>query len=397
MADIKVLMLTHNYPRYEGDFAGIFLKLLAERLCHFGIQPVILAPYDNGSPEYEVINGVTVYRFRYAAREEDHTIAYRGNMHQLVLGSVGGIFKFKNFLNRWRKAAFDVIEKEQIELVAGHWLIPAGIVMKTIYRKTRLPMILSSHGTDIRLMRKYFKVVYRYLKSFCHVLGSWTVVSSFLREGIVRMDRSLSDIIEVVPMPHDETIFYRDENIRREENQIVSVTRFTDQKRVDKLINAMALLNERKPEVKLVLYGTGPLEMNIRQQIERFGLTDVVTINQPVPQEQLRTIYNRATMVVLNSFEEGFGLTLSEAMLCGAPVIGAASGGITDIIDDEKTGLLVPLDNPEKLALAMERLLDDKELAVRLAQQGQQFAESNYTSEKTAERYAAIIKKALDN
>lgn len=395
MADIKILMLTHNYPRYEGDYAGIFIKLLAEKLCSFGIKPVILAPYDKGCTEYEMINGVTIYRFRYADRDEDHNIAYRGNMHQLVLGSVNGIFKFKSFLNRWRKAALDVIEKEQIELVAGHWLIPAGIVMKTIYRKTRLPMILSSHGTDIRLMRKYFKVVYRYLKSFCHELSSWTVVSNFLREGIVKMDRSLAGVIEIVPMPHDETIFYSDETITRNDNLVVSVTRFTDQKRVDKLIQAMALLNEQKPAAKLALYGTGPLEDEIKNLVKRFGLEKIVSINKPVPQEQLREIYNQATIVVLNSFEEGFGLALSEAMLCGAPVIGTQSGGITDIIEHEKTGLLIPLDNPEKLAQALGRFFDDKELRLRLARQGQAFAQLNYTSEKTAERYAGIIKKAL--
>lgn len=397
MAEIKVLLLTHNYPRFEGDFAGIFLKLLAEKLCALGIQPVVLAPYDSGCAEYEEINGVKIYRFRYAQREEEHTIAYRGNMHQLVLGSVSGIFKFKNFLNRWRRAAFEVIEKEKIDLVAGHWLIPAGIVMKTIYRKKRLPMILSSHGTDIRLMRKYFKVVYRYLRTLCHNLSSWTVVSNFLKEGIVAMDRSLDTVLEVVPMPHDETIFYRDDNIKREENLIVSVTRFTDQKRVDKLIQAVALLNDRNIDFKLLLYGTGPLEIEIRSLIARFGLEQKVTINPPVSQKELAVIYNKATVVVLNSFEEGFGLALSEAMLCGAPVIGTASGGIKDIIQQEQTGLLVPLDNPNELSDSLERLLKDSALRHKLAQQGQAFAQNNYTSEKTAERYAAIIKNAFSS
>ncbi|HKK21919.1 MAG TPA: glycosyltransferase family 4 protein, partial [candidate division Zixibacteria bacterium] len=167
MADpIRLLMLTHNYPRFRGDFAGVFIALLAKRLLEFDIQPVILAPHDPGAPEFEETDGIRVYRFRYAQKDEDETIAYRGNMHKLVLGSVSGIFKFKQFLDRFRGAALKVIDEEQIDIVAGHWLIPSGIVMRTIMRKRNLPMIMSSHGTDIRLMRKYFRVTYRYLRTF---------------------------------------------------------------------------------------------------------------------------------------------------------------------------------------------------------------------------------------
>ena len=62
--EIKLLILTHNYPRYKGDYAGIFISLLARNLLKYGIKPIILAPHDPGSEEYEIIDGVTIYRFR---------------------------------------------------------------------------------------------------------------------------------------------------------------------------------------------------------------------------------------------------------------------------------------------------------------------------------------------
>ena len=86
-------------------------------------------------------DGVKIHRFRYAAREEDETLAYRGNMHQLVLGSVSGIFKFKQFLDAYRAAAFRLIDAEGVTAVAGHWLIPSGIVMKSLHARFGLPMI----------------------------------------------------------------------------------------------------------------------------------------------------------------------------------------------------------------------------------------------------------------
>ena len=129
---IKLLMITHNYPRFEDDFAGNFIALLARKLLQFEIQPIVLAPHDPGAKEYEIIDDVIIYRFRYAANDDDENIAYRGNMHKLVLSSISGIFQFKNFLDCFRKAAFEIIEKEKIDIIAGHWLIPAGLVMKSI-------------------------------------------------------------------------------------------------------------------------------------------------------------------------------------------------------------------------------------------------------------------------
>ena len=387
-------MLTHNYPRFKGDYAGVFLSLLAKKLHHFDIEPIILAPHAPGLKECEEIDGVKIYRFRYA-EDENEVIAYQGNMHKIVLGSVSGIFQFKQFLNAFEKNTLTIIEKENIQLIAGHWLVPAGIVMKSLAKKTNIPMILSSHGTDIRLMRKYFAVLYRYLKNFCLTLKSWTVVSSFLQNGILEMDNRLDNILEVLPMPHDESIFYKDDTIERDENLIVAVTRFTDQKRVDKLIQAFALASEKNSLLKLKIYGAGQQQSEIEALINKLGLTEKSTIHAPLPQDELRKVYNQASIVILNSFEEGFGLALSESMLCGAAVIGTESGGITDIIQHEKTGLLVPIDNPEKLSDAILRLSEDKQLRENLSKNGHDFATSTYQSKPLAGRYAEIIKEAL--
>ncbi len=362
---IRLLMLTHNYPRFRGDFAGVFIALLAKRLLEFDIQPIILAPHDPGAAEFEEIDGIRIYRFRYAAKDEEETIAYRGNMHKLVLGSVSGIFKFKQFLDRFREAAFTVIEKEQIEVVAGHWLIPSGLVMRTIMRKRNLPMIMSSHGTDIRLMRKYFRVTYRYLKTFCANLKRWTVVSNFLKEGIVDLDPRLRDKIEVLPLPHDEELFYRDEGIKRDDSLVVAVTRYTGQKRVTNLIKAFALVAERHKTARLALYASGPMKPDVEALIEKFGLQSRVTLHPPVTQDELRSVYNTSSIVVLNSFQDGFGLALSESMMCGAAVIGTDSGGITDIIRHGERGLLVPLDDNSALADAILLLLNESANARR--------------------------------
>ncbi len=391
---LRLLVLTHNFPRREGDHAGVFIKLLLKHLIPHGIVPVVLAPHDPGAAEYEELDGIKVYRFRYADRDQDEDIAYRGNMQQIVLGSVGGVFKFKRFLDRWRRAALELIDNENIDIVSGHWLVPSGNVMKTIAAKTDLPMVMSSHGTDVRLMRKYAGATYRYFKSFCRGLYRWTVVSNYLRETILSFDPKLENILEVLPLPHNEVIFYNDSAIQRNPNVVVAVTRFTRQKRVDQLIKAFALVTESQPGAKLEIFGGGPLEHDIRELIDKFGVGEHVTVNKPVSQEELRRVYNRAGIVVLNSVEEGFGLALSEAMLCGAAAVGAASGGITDIIEHNKRGLLVEPDNVSALSDAILSLLKDPSLRDRLADAGEAFAREHYASKPLADRYAEIVKSA---
>ncbi|MFQ6007385.1 MAG: glycosyltransferase family 4 protein [Candidatus Zixiibacteriota bacterium] len=392
---VRLLILTHNYPRYDGDYAGVFISLLARRMADHGIEPIVLAPHDRQIEEFEVVDGVKIYRFRYADKPEAEDIAYRGNMQQLVLGSLSGALKFRRFLRCWCLAAFQVIEKERIQVVAGHWLVPTGMVMKTIAAKQPLPMILSSHGTDIRLMKKHGRFVFRYFRKFCASLKKWTVVSSFLKDQILSLDRSLTDIVEILPLPHDETLFYKDSGIQREPNLIVSVTRFTEQKRVDYLIKAFAEVKAINPYARLEIYGTGPRQSEIERLIEEREIKTHVTIFSPVPQEKLREVYNRATVVVLNSYQEGFGLVLSEAMMCGTAVIGTASGGIPDIVKDEETGLLVPLDDSTRLAEAILRLLNNPSLRQKLADNGYHFARANYASDPLAKRYAQMVRESL--
>ncbi|UCD62896.1 MAG: glycosyltransferase family 4 protein [Candidatus Zixiibacteriota bacterium] len=391
---IKLLMATHNYPRFAGDFAGVFVSLLAKRLKDHDIEPVVVAPHAPGLAEYEQMHGVKVYRFRYAKDEKNENLAYRGTMHKLVLGSATGVFRFKTFLDCFRHAAGRVIEDERINVLSGHWLIPSGMVLKTVNRRLRLPVLMYSHGTDVHLTRKYFGVGYRYLADFCLGLRHWAVVSSFLREEIVSLDPRLEGIVEVLPVPHDEQVFFKDDSVVPDPDLVVAVTRFTEQKKVRELVRAMALLGEKRPNARLELYGSGPMQAEIEQLIAKLGLRQAVSIHGPVSQEKLREVYNRASVVVLNSVNEGFGLALSEAMLCGTAVVGADSGGITDIIENEKRGLLVAPNNIEHLSEALLRLLTDPALNERLARAGHAFAAENYASRKLAGRYADIIKSA---
>lgn len=388
---MKLLIVTHNYIRAEGDFAGVFLHLMARKLSENGVEVHVVAPHDAAIAEYEEIGGVKVYRFRYA-RDDKETLAYRGDMHRQVIRNPLKLFRLWRFLRASYKLCCRVIEREKIELVSVNWLIPNGIVGGWLRKKygERIDLLLSSHGTDIRLLVR-FPIMLAFLKRTIRQARRWTVVSNYLKELIVGKDAEAAEKIEVLPFPSDETIFYPDDAIEKDADLVVAVARLTKQKRLSYLIAAIKSLVENRPGIKLNIYGGGPEKGNLEREIDDFGLVGRVRILKPIPQSVLREVYNRASVVVLNSVGEGFGLALVEAMLCRTAVVGTRSGGITDIIDEDENGLLVAPDDVEELAGAIERLLGDKALRERLAGAGYKKAREWFSSEGASRQFRQLI------
>jgi len=389
---LKVLFITHNYIRHKSDFSGVFLHLLAKKLIEQQIEIFVVAPHDAGLPEYEEIDGVKIYRYRYADKNGE-TLAYRGDMHRQIFSNPFKLFRLRRFLKESFRLACSIIEKEKISVVSIQWVIPNGVVGRWLKRKYggRIKLFFSSHGTDVRLLTR-FAFLMTYLKATLLKSDGWTVVSSFLKKLIVDKYPKLESKIIIAPMPNDEQHFCPNENIKKEDNLLVAVSRFTVQKRLDYLIKAIDILNKKNTAVRLEIYGTGPERENLKNLIEESNLSEVVRLKEPVNRELLKTVYNRASMIILNSYNEGFGLVLTEAMLCRTAVIGSDSGGISDIIKHEQTGLLVPQDNAEELAKTILRLVEEKPLREQLAEAGYHKALEKFSSGSAGRQFAELFR-----
>lgn len=389
---LKLLVLTPNFPRWKGDFAGVFLVRLLAGLRERGIDPIVLAPHTQGAAEREIVEDIEVIRFRYD-RDENETIAYTGAM-QKQLGSIGGLLAFRRFLAAWTSQSQTIIKEKQIDLIAGHWLVPTGFVMSRLARRNDIPMILSSHGTDLRLASKAPKVVSLLVSGMWRKLESWSTVSTYLADIAKRIHLPNSGQIDVLPLPMNDALFSPSESVPRDRNLVVAVTKFTTQKRVDQFIRSIDQVRKQNNAVRADIYGTGPDKDSLQMLITNLGLEQTVRLHDPVPQEKLVEMYRRAGLVVLNSVEEGFGAVLVEAMLCGTTVIGTNSGGIPDIIEHEKSGLLVPPDDISSLAAAILRVISDSELANTLGRSGRERAVTHFSSEVLIGKYADLIRAA---
>jgi glycogen(starch) synthase len=141
--------------------------------------------------------------------------------------------------------------------------------------------------------------------------------------------------------------------------QLVCLGRLVRDKGFDVAIDAMVPLRRLLPAVRLVVAGDGPEAPGLRDRVCRLGLGDCVAFVGAVAPADVPALLERASVIVIPSRAEGFGLVALEAAAVGRPVVATRIGGLPEVLDAEKTGLLVEPDQPAALAHAVFRLLSD--------------------------------------
>ena len=273
--------------------------------------------------------------------------------------------------------------------IHAHWWMPGGWAARKAARRAGVKFILTSHGTDIRMLedQRWLRLSARRVFRAAHEV---TMVSTWLKDQTARWFPETARKASVLPMPVDAGPFVPGAQPKNEIPIVLSVARFTQQKRLFDLMDAAEILKSRGRPLRFRLVGEGPLEKELHDRKFVKNLADEVTLVPTMSPKELAAEYQQADMVVLCSENEGFGMTLVEAQLCGRPVIGTRSGGITDIIEDSVTGLLVDLGRPEKLADAIEYLLVDVPERQRLGQLGLHSAQSRFDPAQVAQQFIIL-------
>jgi D-inositol-3-phosphate glycosyltransferase len=128
---------------------------------------------------------------------------------------------------------------------------------------------------------------------------------------------------------------------------------------------------------------------------DELGLEGVVRAERPVPHERLRDWYVAADVVAVPSRSESFGLVALEAQACGTPVVAAAVGGLTEVVDDGVSGLLVDGHDPSRWAAVLGDLLDDPERRAALGGGARRHAE-RFSWDRTASETSAVYRRAIE-
>ncbi len=229
--------------------------------------------------------------------------------------------------------------------------------------------------------------------------------SRYVVERIVAVFPELAERCAVVPNGVDAQRFANGSpDGTNGHSELLFVGRVSPEKGVHTLLEAFALLARKRDDCRLRIVGplaAAPAEFIARicepvlaERLERCYRADYhaalramaescgpqrVELSGPRPHEQLPQLYRRARVLINPSLSEAFGMSLIEAMAAGRPVVATRVGGMTEIVADGQSGLLVQADRPQSLAQAIERLLDDPALCEQMGRTGQRHVQRRYT------------------
>lgn len=386
---MRVLFLTHAYPRSTGDAAGSFVLRLARALREQDVEVEVVAPAAEGLASHDAFEGVPVERFRYAPRRYE-SLAYTGTMAEQVQASWSARLSLVGFLGSEFTSAVRARRRFEPQLVHAHWWFPNGLAGTWVARLGHIPLVTTFHGTDIRLARGV-PAARPLLRHVVRHSARITAVSHWLaREAAALLPGGAMPT--VAPMPASTDLFHPDGGPRGD--RLLFVGRLKKQKGVAHLLRALSLM---RAAVALDIAGTGEEEASLRQLAASLGLSDRVRWLGQQSQEGLAELYRRAAAVVVPSIDEGLGLVAVEAQLSGVPVIGADSGGLPDVIHHERTGLLVAPGDPAALAAAVDGLFAREDRGLAFGEAGRMYALATFAPESAARRYAEVYRSAAGN
>jgi glycogen synthase len=356
-------MLSWEYPPLiEGGLAR-HVRKLSEGLATEGTELHVLTRGDEAMPPDEEVEGVVVHRVREPRRPRDlgEFVAWIEHMNADMLA-----------------AGVELGDGLEFDLVHGHdWLVASA--GDHLAKRFRCPLVVTIHATEFGRHQGW---VHAHPQSYIHGVERWMAnradrviaCSAYMREHVADIYGLDERRIAVIPngidpldlQPVDDLETLRARFAAPDEKLLLLVGRLVYEKGFQLALDALPGLIERVGGVRFLVAGSGTAEADLRVQAGRLGLDAHGTFLGWIGDDVLHSLYRIADLCVVPSIYEPFGLVALEAMASGCPCIVADTGGLREVVPDERVGLRFRSRDSDSLATMVERVLCDDALRERL-------------------------------
>jgi phosphatidylinositol alpha-1,6-mannosyltransferase len=391
---MRVLHIVTAFPRHEGDPIAPWLVELLHRLRARGYEIDVLASSYRGLGDQNY-RGIRVHRFRYfPARWErlTHEETAPDRMRRSPLYAVMPLF----FIASGMRRAWQLARREAYDIVHVHWPMPMALLAWAARRARPTPMVTTFYGIELRWVQSRLPFLRRLVQWAANASAQAVAISTYTAREL----RRFVDVpVEVIPYTAElappKLTASRDEG----PPSILFVGRLIERKGVAHLIRALGIVRQAVP-ARLVVIGDGPERTRLERLAREAGVGEHVEFRGRVSDEALREAYASADVFALPSVfdarqdTEGLGVVLLEAMNYSVPVVASEIGGIIDIVQHERTGLLVPPGDQGALAGALTRVLTDRSLSERLGAAGLRALRESFSWERIVDRWEIVYRRA---
>lgn len=394
----KLLVLTSTFPRWQGDVEPRFVYDLCLRLTA-DFDVTVISPHTRGARQEETLQGVRVYRYRYAPDNWEN-LAYAGGISEKLKANKLNYLLLPVFFLAQYLSIRKIVKRHSIDIIHAHWLIPQGmlaIVSRCCSRK-KLPILCTSHGGDLfGLVDPLGKSIKRWVIKRVEGLSvvSHTMISKL--DGLID-ERSIPCC--VIPMGTDlRNTFIPDSDKTRNPYQLLFVGRLVEKKGLEYLVKCLPSLLKKFPDIKLMVAGVGPEQAAIKLLADKSGVEERVIFSGSLSHEALVDLYQDSAMSIFpfvqaeNGDMEGLGLVMVEALGCECPVIAGDVPAVYDVIENEVSGLIVNPKHTAALERAITQILNNQERAQDMARRGREHVLEKFSWESVAKRYSELLNK----
>jgi glycosyltransferase involved in cell wall biosynthesis len=318
----------------------------------------------------------------------------RNGMEIVEVGDFTGPFHWEK-----HKKVQQIIEDFQPHII--HGAVYEGVTMAAIngFLK-RVPIVILEETSDPQnrsakasfLLKIFSLVADKFIAISPNVAKYLTRVAGVAPQKVVTINNGVETPREVPD--HEIQILKASLNIQVNDFVIGSVGRlFNDHKRFSDLVKAVSLL--KKPDLKLLIVGSGPDESLIRQKAVDLGISDRVIFAGY--QFDTAPYYKLMDLFCIASSREGFGLVAAESMLHSLPIVATSVGGLKDVVVDRETGYLVPPYSPSVLAEKIQVLMDSPSLREDMGKRGKTRAMNNFSAKRYVKDVESLYLEILES
>lgn len=398
-------VLTHNYPRFPGDFSGTFVEALCQEWARQGQQVTVLAPYD---PAYQrPLNGpVRLRLYRYAWPSRLHRLGYMRTMRSDLALRLEAYLLSPALFAAGIAAVVRWARRERPDVLHAHWVLPNGFIGAVASRWLGIPLAVSIPGSDAQVagQNPWFQAMARFAFQQAALL---TANSAELRDAAVALgaDPDKFDLIlygtdpeALRPSSVGVAELRARLSIPDQAAVLLAVGRMVPKKGFDVLLQAMARPPLCHRPVVAVMVGQGDEMASWQRLAEQLGIAERVRWAGTVPKDEIAVYYNLADVLVMPSVSkpaDGLNVCVLDAMSCARPVVGSSVAGNPLAIADGVTGLIVPERDADALAQALTRLVDDPSLRARMGAAGRARIENELGWPHLARRYLAHFARLI--
>lgn len=408
---MKICILTHTFPRFDGDIAAPFMYGVAKGMAEAGNEVIVVTPFNNRFGWVKKSIPFRIITYKYVWPTSFHKLGYSETLTNdmglpITMWLLSPLMYFFAFLKTW-----EVVRKEKIDIINAHWILPNGFIASAVSFVTGVPVVSTLPGSDVYMVQK--NPFFNFLGKFATWKSRWITSNSgqLIKDlqkatGIKLENKSSAIIYGVDPQKFKENNSHvknlkRELKIKTNDVVVLGVGRLVAKKGFRYLIEGSRLVIKKTQNVTFVIVGDGDEREFLEDLAKKLKVYNNFRFVGSIDYKRLIYYYNLADIFILPSVRDEKGnlddqsVSVIEAMSCGTPAITTNFLGYRLVIEDGRTGYLVGERDSKKISERIIGLIKNKKLRVKLGKNARKDVVEKFSWHAIGRSYTNLFLKLV--